>query len=75
MPAAFTVAGLVAFTKAPPFHVKVLPGLNPVNVAVAFIQFKLLLLFALIIGTIVFWFTVTTEVDAHPLFGLVTVKV
>ena len=76
MPATFTVAGFVAFNKAPPFHVSVLPALVPVNVAVVFEQVKLLLAIAdVITGNVVLLVTDTTDAVTQPFIALVDVNV
>ena len=76
MPGEFTMAGLVAFTNAPPFHVRVFPALVPVKVAVVFAQVKLLLELAdVIIGTVVLLVTDTTDAVTQPFIALVDVNV
>ena len=76
MPAIFTVAGLVALTKAPPFHTIVLPALVPVKVDVNTEHVMLPELVAdVIIGKVVFDFTATTVVVTHPFAPLVDVNV
>ena len=70
------MAGLVAFTNAPPFHTIVLPALVPVNVDVAFVHVMLPELMAdVITGTVVLLVTDTTVVDAQPVTVFVTVNV
>ena len=70
------MAGLVAFTNAPPFHNIVLPALVPVKVDVAFVHVMLPELIAdVITGTVVLLVTDTTVVYAHPLLAFVAVTV
>jgi hypothetical protein len=70
------VAGLVAFTNAPPFHNIVLPALVPVKVDVAFVHVMLPELIAdVITGTVVLLVTDTTVVVVHPLLAFVAVTV
>ena len=70
-----TVAGLAALTNTPPFHTIVLPALIAVNVALVFVQFKLLLMIAVKGGAVVFCDTATTDDELQPLIGSVTVNV
>jgi hypothetical protein len=70
------VAGLVAFTNAPPFHNIVLPALVPVKVDVAFVHVMLPELIADVInGNVVLLVTDTTVVVVHPLLAFVAVTV
>ena len=70
------MAGLVAFTNAPPFHNIVLPALVPVKVDVAFVHVMLPELIAdVITGTVVLLVTDTTVVVVHPFAALLTVNV
>ncbi len=70
------MAGLVAFTNAPPFHNIVLPALVPLNVDVNTKHVILPELVAdVITGTVVLLVTVTTVVDAQPVTVFVTVNV
>ncbi len=76
VPAEFTVAGLVAFTNAPPFQVNVLPVLVPLKVDVNTVHVILPELVAdVIIGNVVFVVTDTTVVDAQPVTAFVAVTV
>ena len=70
------MAGFVAFNKAPPFHVSVLPALVPFKVDVNAEHVILPELIAdVITGAVVLLVTVTTVVDAQPVTVLVTVNV
>lgn len=70
------MAGLVAFTSAPPFHNIVLPALVPVKVDVNTVHVILPEFVAdVITGNVVLLVTVTTVVDAQPVTVLVTVNV
>ena len=70
------MAGLVAFTNAPPFHNIVLPALVPVKVDVNAVHVILPEFVAdVITGNVVLLVTVTTVVDAQPVTVLVTVNV
>ena len=70
------MAGLVAFTNAPPFHVSVLPALAPVKVDVNTVHVILPEFIAdVITGAVVLLVTVTTVVDAQPVTVFVTVNV
>ena len=76
MPAAVTVAGLVAFVNEPPFQNIVLPALVPVNVEVNIVHVILPEFIAeVIIGNVVFDDTATTVADEHPVNVFVTVNV
>ena len=67
MPAIFTVAGFVAFTNVPPFHVSAFPALVPVKVDVNTEHVILPELMAdVIIGKVVFDVTATTVDDEQP---------
>ena len=70
------MAGLVAFTNAPPFHVNTLPALVPLKVDVNTVHVILPEFVAdVITGAVVLLVTVTTVVDAQPVTVLVTVNV
>ena len=70
------MAGLVAFTNAPPFHNIVLPALVPVKVDVNTEQVILPELIADVInGNVVLLVTDTTVVVVHPLLAFVAVTV
>ena len=76
MPAIFTVAGFVAFTNVPPFHVSAFPALVPVKVDVNTEHVILPELMAdVIIGNVVFDVTATNVVVTHPFAPLVDVNV
>ena len=66
MPDAFTVAGFVAFTNAPPFHNMVLPALVPVKVDVNTEHVILPELTAVTVGVIIFEVIVTELVFEQP---------
>ena len=70
------MAGFVAFTSAPPFHVNVFPALVPVKVDVNAEHVILPEFVAdVITGKVVLLVTDTTVDDAQPVTELVTVKV
>lgn len=70
------MAGLVAFTNAPPFHNIVLLALVPVKVDVNTEHVILPEFIAdVITGAVVLLVTVTTVVDAQPVTVFVTVNV
>ena len=70
------MAGLVAFTKDPPFHVKVLPALIAVRVDEPDPQLIAPLLLAdAITGTVVLLVIDTTVVVTHPFAAFVDVNV
>ena len=70
------MAGLVAFTNAPPFHVNTLPALVPLKVDVNTVHVILPELVAdVITGKVVLLVTDTTEVVTHPFAALVDVNV
>lgn len=75
VPAAVTVAGFAAFTKAPPFQTIVFPELFPVNMTLDVMQERLLLPDAVITGGVLFAFTIIESIDEHPELLSVTVKV
>ncbi len=76
MPGEFTVAGLVAFTNAPPFHVSILPALVPVKVDVNAVHVILPELVAdVITGKFVLDVTATVEVVLQPFIAFVAVTV
>ena len=58
VPAAFTVAGLAAFVKVPPFHTIVFPAETPVKVAEVAVHVIILLPGDVTVGGVVFAVTV-----------------